>query len=382
MPGGLPGLQNRAASGDRVRGVRFPHTSAGGELRLTEHASGAGCGCKLSAGELSEVISGMSAELPTLPGVLVGPGPSDDAGVFDLGDGRTLVQSIDVFTPVVDDPFDWGRIAAANALSDLHAMGAEPLTALQLLCWPRDLGAPAASAVLDGAAAVLSEERCAVLGGHSIDDPVPKFGLSVTGLGRDELLTNAGARPGDRLVLTKALGTGVITTANSAGDVGRDRLDAAVDSMVRSNRAASLAAMRLGAHACTDVTGFGLLGHLLEMCRASGVCATVEVDALPVLPGVGDLLERNHLSGGARRNRSDAERAGVDCARVDPRAAWLACDPQTSGGLLVAVPPRAASVLVDELVAQGHPAALIGSVSAGAPGAATVALTGESPEWT
>lgn len=340
------------------------------DLRLTMHAPGAGCGCKLSASELQQLLGAVSASVPADPRVLVGPELSDDAGVFDLGDGRTLVQSVDVFTPVVDDAFDWGRIAAANALSDIYAMGATPVTALQILCWPRDLDAGVAARVLDGAAEVLGTASCSLLGGHSIDDPTPKFGLSVTGLGQGPALTNAGAVPGDALVLTKALGTGVVTAANAARAVEDDTLAAAVESMARLNADAAEVARTLGAHAVTDVTGFGLVGHLHEICRASGVSADIHAELLPVLPAVRSLIEQGHLSGGTRRNRADALAGGLRSADPESVHTWLACDAQTSGGLLVALDPVAAVAAVDELRGRGHPATLIGELNrCGADGA-------------
>lgn len=392
----------------RVRGVRFPPTSAdradpsrawagdmraeptdqerpagGGPgaaaVRLTEHATGAGCGCKLSASELRAVLGATTEHPRPDPRVLVGPELADDAGVFDLGGGRTMVQSVDVFTPVVDDARDWGRIAAANALSDVYAMGAGPVCALQILCWPRTLDPAVAAQVLDGAAEVLREASVAVIGGHSIDDPTPKFGLAVTGLGDSPPLTNAGARPGDALVLTKSLGTGVITAGSAAGVVSPSALAAAVGSMTRLNADAATAARRYGARAVTDVTGFGLVGHLTEVCAASGVAAAVDLATLPVLPSVPALIGRGHLSGGTRRNRADALSSGMRVDDPDAVGTWLACDAQTSGGLLVALPEHAATAMVAELCGSGHPAAVIGSLTAAAP-APVVTLHGDLPE--
>ncbi|MFV0316014.1 MAG: selenide, water dikinase SelD [Microthrixaceae bacterium] len=347
-------------------------------VRLTDHAPGAGCGCKLSASELAAVFAAVSHEAPTDARLIVGPERSDDAGVFDLGDGRTMVQSVDVFTPVVDDAFDWGRIAAANALSDIYAMGARPVTALQILCWPRALGYHVAARVLDGAGEVLADAGVCLLGGHSIDDSTPKFGLSVTGLGDGAPLTNAAAVPGDALVLTKALGTGVVTTANAAGSLDAATLATAVESMVRLNSDAATVAISHGAHAATDVTGFGLVGHLLEMCRASAVVAAVDTGSLPALPSVPELISAGHLSGGTRRNRQDAFAGGLAVEDPDAVGTWLACDAQTSGGLLVAAEPDAAEAIVGELRALGHPASVIGEIAAPSESAPVVQLTDRS----
>ncbi len=239
----------------------------------------------------------MNRSVPSNPTVVVGPEFSDDAGVIELGDGRCLVQSVDVFTPVVDDPYDWGRVAAANALSDIYAMGGRPLSALQILCWPRDMDLTLAALVLDGAAEVLDEARCPVLGGHSIHDATPKFGLAVSGLTEHAPTTNSGARPGDSLVLTKALGTGALTTANVHGELAAALLEMAVASMVRRNDEAADVAAQAGSHAVTDVTGFGLVGHLLEICRASDVSATLVAESLPELPGALDAIAAGHISG-------------------------------------------------------------------------------------
>ncbi|MCB1015746.1 MAG: selenide, water dikinase SelD, partial [Acidimicrobiales bacterium] len=229
--------------------------------RLTGFSHGAGCGCKLSAAELAAALGAMTRPLPTGPSVLVGPEGADDAGVFRLDERRALVQTLDFFTPVVDDPGDWGAIAAANALSDVYAMGGTPVTALNIVAWPREgLDLTLLAEVLDGAAGVLDEAGCALVGGHSIDDPEPKFGLSVTGLvDPDAMLTNAGGRPGDVLVLTKPLGTGVVTTAAKQGSCPDGALDAAVRSMTLLNADASRLATAHGARCATDVTGFGLL---------------------------------------------------------------------------------------------------------------------------
>ena len=331
------------------------------EPRLTAFSHGAGCGCKLSSGELAAALASMTRPLPDHPDLLVGPAGADDAGVFRIDDRRALVQTLDFFTPVVDDPGHWGAIAATNALSDVYAMGGDPLTALNIVAWPRE-GLPLTllGRVLDGAAEVLDRAGCALAGGHSIDDPEPKFGLSVTGLvDPDRVLTNAAGRAGDVLVLTKPLGTGVVTTAAKRGACPSEALAAAVASMTTLNATAARCAVGRGARCATDVTGFGLLGHLGEVVAASGVDAEVDAGALPLLPGVGALVAAGAIAGGTRRNRDDATH--VRWGDVEEERRWLACDAQTSGGLLVALPPEDASPLLADLAGEAPgPAVVVG----------------------
>jgi selenide, water dikinase len=272
------------------------------------------------------------------PDLIVGVGTADDAGVMALPgtDGRAIVQTVDYFTPIVDDPRDWGRIAAANALSDVYAMGADPLTALQLLGWPRDvIPFSVATEVMRGGADVMAEAGCVIAGGHSIDDAEPTYGFAVTGLvDVVRVVSNAGARVGDRLVLTKPLGSGIIATAHKAERCPGDVLAAAVEVMVHLNRRAGSLLYETDAHAATDITGFGLLGHLAEMLDASGVGAVIESTAVPVLEGVDELLQQGFYPGGSKRNLAAAEpRLSGDLSR-----ARILADAQTSGGLLVALP--------------------------------------------
>jgi len=290
------------------------------------------------------------------PDLVVGVEGSDDAGVFRLSDDLFLVQSVDFFTPIVDEADDWGRIAAANALSDLYAMGAKPLLALQLVGWPRDvLPFDLLGDVLEGAAEVMAAAGVTIVGGHSIDDPEPKFGFAVTGtVPPDAITTNRGARPGDALVLTKPIGTGLIATGIKRGIVEPDVRDRAVEVMVRLNDDAAAAARRHGARAVTDVTGFGLVGHLGEMLGEVG--ATVDASSVPTIDGAIDLARQGVVPGGTKRNRADAEQfAHFD--GVDDATALLLTDAQTSGGLLVAADPDAARSLVDDI----DGAAVIGS---------------------
>jgi selenide,water dikinase len=309
---------------------------------LTSLSHGAGCGCKLPAAAIGPLLAGLPPV--TDPNVLVGFQTSDDAGVYRLRDDLALVQTVDFFTPIVDDPFDFGRIAATNALSDVYAMGATPVSALNLVAFSlADLGEEPLLEILRGAAAVAAEAGVAIVGGHSIEDSEPKFGMAVTGVVHpDEVLTNAGGRAGDVLVLTKPLGAGAVATALKRGLPGAP-LEAAVEAMCRLNRDAALAAREARAHAMTDVTGFGLLGHLGELARASGLAAEVRAQAVPAIEGVLELLDdpqERAIAGWTRRNRAHAEEFSSFAPSVSQARRWLVCDAMTSGGLLVAAPPE------------------------------------------
>jgi selenide,water dikinase len=314
-------------------------------VALTSLSHGAGCGCKLPAAAIGELLLRIPGNAD--PNVLVGFETSDDAGVYRLRDDLAIVQTVDFFTPIVDDPFDFGRIAAANALSDVYAMGGTPVSALNLVAFSlQELGEQVLVEILSGGAAIAAEAGVAILGGHSIEDAEPKYGLAVTGVVHpDEVLTNAGGRAGDVLVLTKPLGAGAVSTAVKRGlpDVP---LDAAVAVMTTLNRDASVAARAAGAHGMTDVTGFGLLGHLHELALASGLSAEVEAAAVPAIEGVLALLEdETAVAGGTRRNRAYAEGFSSFAESVDPARRWLVCDAMTSGGLLVSLPEAAADSL-------------------------------------
>jgi selenide,water dikinase len=282
------------------------------------------------------------------PNVLVGFGTSDDAGVYRVRDDLAIVQTVDFFTPIVDDPFDFGRIAAANALSDIYAMGATPLSALNLVAFSlQELGEEVLLEILRGGATVAAEAGVAIIGGHSIEDAEPKFGMAVTGVVHpDEVITNAGGRRGDALVLTKPLGAGAVSTAIKRGLPAP--LSEAVAVMTALNHAGAAAAGSAGAHAMTDVTGFGLLGHLHELAAGSGLAAEVDAEAVPVIDGVLELLsdeEETAVAGGTRRNRAHAEEFTSFASWVPAARRWLLSDAMTSGGLLVALPPhRAAEV--------------------------------------
>jgi selenide,water dikinase len=331
-------------------------------IALTSLSHGAGCGCKLPAAALLPIVRDLPAA--TAPELLVGSATADDAAVWRLSDELALVQTVDFFTPVVDDPYDFGRIAAANALSDVYAMGGRPLTALNLVAWPlQSLGPDALTEVLRGGIDVVRSAGAEVVGGHSIDDPEPKYGLAVTGaVHPDKVLTNAGGRAGDALVLTKPLGGGAIVTARKRGGADDELLARAVAVMAALNADASAAAVAAGASAMTDVTGFGLLGHLHTLARESGLAAEIDAAAVPAIDGVDELLaDDGAVSGGSRANREYAAGfASVD-AGVDAWRARLVCDATTSGGLLVAIDPAragdVAGAVVGELVA-GPPGAI------------------------
>jgi selenide,water dikinase len=300
------------------------------------------------------------------PDLLVGTATGDDAGVWRIDDDRALVATADFITPIVDDTRDWGRIAAANSVSDVYAMGGRPLFALNLVAWnSAELSTSELVDVLGGAAEVAAECGYLTIGGHTIDDEVPKFGLAVIGeVSPGRILTNTGLRAGDALVFTKMLGTGVVATAIKAGSAPESVIAAAVESMRRTNARAGAAALRARAAGCTDITGFGLLGHLGQMATASGVDIVIDVAKVPVLPGVRELVERDVVAGGTRRNL-EWMRPRVDMDGVDEATALILADAQTSGGLAFGAAPASAAGAVAELSAAGVPAALIGEVRAG-----------------
>jgi len=307
------------------------------------------------------------------PRLLVRAGAFDDAGVVRLSDELALVQSVDFFTPVVDEPFDFGRIAAANALSDIYAMGAKPLSALAVCTFPVDtLPLSVLEKTLAGGLALLREEGVLLLGGHTVKGPEFTYGLAVTGLvhpGR--LRTNAGARAGDQLILTKALGTGVLATALKRGELPEEAEKAMVASMTETNRRSAEACEGVEVHALTDITGFGLLGHALEMAEASGVALEIYAATLPLLPGARAAAEAGAIPAGLTANRSWIE-AKVDLSVVDSTTANLLCDPQTSGGLLAAVVERDAGTLLARCSERGVRATVVGRVIEGPGGTARV----------
>ncbi|MEW2299771.1 selenide, water dikinase SelD [Streptomyces sp. NPDC006655] len=323
-------------------------------VRLTQFAHGGGCACKIPPGELEEVVSGLTA--PSLSGtdspLLVGLATGDDAAVVTVpgARGTAVVCTADFFTPVVDEPYDWGRIAAANALSDVYAMGGRPLLAVNLLGWPRDrLPFELAREVLRGGLDVATEAGCHVGGGHSVDDPEPKYGMAVTGVADPaRLLRNDTGRPGLPLSLTKPLGVGVLNNRHKATG---ERFEQAVATMTALNRDASAAALAAGAGCATDVTGFGLLGHLHKLARASGVTAVLDTAAVPYLEGAREAVRDGYVSGGTRRNLEWVA-PYTDFGDTDADTRLLLADAQTSGGLLVAGEVPGAPV-IGELVPRG-----------------------------
>ncbi len=331
---------------------------------LTSLSHGAGCGCKIGAAALAPILAGLPRSAD--PAVLVGPALADDAGVYRLRDDLALVSTADFFTPIVDDPRDFGRIAATNALSDVYAMGGEPVTALNLVAFPLEtLGPEILREILRGGADVAAAAGVAIVGGHSIDDPEPKYGLAVTGtIHPDAVLTNAGGRAGDALVLTKPLGAGAVATGLKRGLVQPPLLARAVEVMTTLNADAARAARAAGAHALTDVTGFGLLGHLHELTGASGVGAELDAAAVPAIEGVEALLAgEDATAGGSRRNRAHAEEFATFAEAVPEWRRRLVTDAMTSGGLLAAVPPGRAGKV---------PGAVVGRLTDGPAGTIAV----------
>jgi selenide,water dikinase len=337
-------------------------------IELTQQVAAAGCAAKLGPGDLAQVLH----LLPTFnhPDLLVGTETNDDAGVFRLTPELAIVNTVDFFTPIVDDPFVFGQVAAANALSDIYAMGAEPTTAMNIVGFPKGkMEIEVLVEILKGGADKVKEAGAVVVGGHSIIDPEIKYGMAVTGvIHPDRIIRNVGAREGDAIVLTKPLGTGIITTTakvttakvvSGFSRTSRTSLTAAIASMVTLNATASTIMRRYPVHACSDVTGFGLLGHAQEMASGSGVTIVLDSSALPLLEGAPDLAEEGHLTGGCRRNRAFLQdKISVDSS-VRPGLVEVAFDPQTSGGLLIALPHADAQRLVVELRANGVGAATV-----------------------
>jgi selenide, water dikinase len=350
-------------------------------VRLTRFSHGAGCACKLSPADLRTVLGlvrGLDAPVGPAadPDLLVGLDTADDAAVYRLRDDLAVVVTTDFFTPIVDDPYDWGRIAATNALSDVYAMGGAPLLALNLVAWPREsLPFELLALVLDGGADVVRAAGALVAGGHSIDDAEPKYGLAVVGtVHPDRVFTNAGARAGDDLVLTKPIGLGVISTAVKRDAATPELVGEAVRVMTALNAGARDAALELGdaVHAATDVTGFGLVGHARELLAASGVAGELDAAAVPVIAGVRELVAAGMVAGGTQRNHAFVSDT-TDWGKLPEAAQLLLADAQTSGGLLIAVAPDRTDDLVDALGRQeALAAAVVGRCAPGPAGHLTV----------
>ena len=323
-------------------------------VALTSLSHGAGCACKIGAADLARLVSGLP--VATDENLLVGFEGQDDAAVYRLTDELAVVLTSDFFTPIVDDPYDFGRIAATNALSDVYAMGATPRVAINLLaCSVSELGYDVPQRILSGGAEIAKAAGAALGGGHSIDDPEPKYGLAVVGtVHPDEVLTNSGATAGDAVVLTKPVGSGLVTTAAKRGLAPASTLAEAIEVMTTLNAAASESARAAEAHAVTDVTGFGLVGHLHELCGSSGVAARIDADRVPAITGALELArDERCIAGGTRRNLEHAE-GFVEWNDVAEEQRVLLSDAMTSGGLLVAVPPanaeRVGGTVIGELL--------------------------------
>ncbi len=310
------------------------------------------------------------------PNLLVGIATGDDASVYRISDELALVQTVDFFPPVVDDPFSYGAVSAANSLSDIYATGARPLTALNIVAFPKDLPRQILKDILRGGSSKAAEAGIPIVGGHTIDDAEPKYGMAITGIVRPgEQLTNADARPGDVLVLTKPLGSGIITTAAKADRATESVLHQAIRHMATLNKAAAEAAVAVGVKACTDITGYGLLGHLRGMARASGVAARVCFPDVPLMAGAWSLAVEQEISpSGTQRNRTYHDHAVCWDPGTHPEAHRILYDPQTSGGLLICVPEAKAGALMAELASRGvDDATIVGAITDGPP--ATIRVT-------
>jgi selenide, water dikinase len=321
-------------------------------IHLTHFSHGAGCGCKLSPMVLDKMLAGVQTIPGADPRLIVGNHERDDAAVYDLGQDRYLISTTDFFLPIVDDPFQFGRIAAANAISDVYAMGGNPIMAIAILGWPIDKLAPEiAGQVLEGGRSICAEAGIPLAGGHSIDNPEPIFGLAVNGLvDKQNLKTNAGGKAGDLLLLTKSLGVGLLATAEKKGILLPEHTGKAAESMMRLNSIGAALGSIAGVHALTDVTGFGLLGHLAEVCRASHVQAQLDFSAIQQIVDLSSYIEAKSIPGGTNRNwASYGERIGV----ITEYQRVILADPQTSGGLLMSVEPESLGVVQSLLLAHG-----------------------------
>jgi selenide, water dikinase len=330
-----------------------------GTVRLTRLVEKAGCASKIDQAFLKSVLK----DLPAIddPRVLVGVPAGDDAGIYDMGNGQALVQTVDVFTPSVDDPYTFGQVAAANSVSDIYAMGGTPLTALSVVGFPvRRIPDQAMSEILRGGIDKMKEAGCAVIGGHSINDPEVKAGFAVTGIiDKDRVVSNAGARPGDVLILTKPLGTGIVAFAAQIDRAGPASVQAAAASMTALNKTAAELMIEFGAHACTDVTGFSLMGHLTEMARSSGVDVEVIWDDLPLFEGVLEYAAAGILPGAVERNKESCADRVLASERLPQEMVDICFDAQTSGGLLIAIEQTKSAAFLKALYDQGVSAATI-----------------------
>jgi selenide,water dikinase len=344
-------------------------------VRLTQYSHGAGCGCKIAPDVLGEILSGSQIDPDQYPDLLVGNHSRDDAAAIDLGDGRAVLTTTDFFMPIVDDPFDFGRVAATNAISDIYAMGGRPLAAIAILGWPIDtLAAPIAAQVIAGGRSVCASLGFPLAGGHSIDCPEPIFGLAVTGeVPLQQLKRNSTGCAGDRLYLTKPLGIGILTTAEKQGKLLDRHLGVATQLMCQPNQIGQQLAAIPGVNAMTDVTGFGLLGHLLEFCEGGHLSAQIHRPSVALMDGLSDYIAQGCTPGGTARNFNACQK---HTSSFTPRDQSIFCDPQTSGGLLVAVAPEATEEVEKLLIAAGLPHQSIGTLEPTAGNLCQVRLTG------
>jgi len=308
------------------------------KVKLTSLSHGSGCGCKIGREALSHILRHLPQVID--PNVMIGTATADDAAVYKIDEKRALVQTVDFFTPVVDDPYDYGRIAAANAISDIYAMGGRPLFALSIIAFPIEtLPLSVLEGIIRGGTDKAREAGIEIIGGHSIDDPEPKYGLCVTGIiEQDKVIRNDRARPGDLLILTKPLGTGIISKAIKSGDASAADIEEAVRVMAFLNRGASEAMVEAGIKAATDVTGFGLLGHLYGMLKGSHVGALLKSSAIPVIQGASDYAEKGFIPEGTRNNLASMDKNVVWSAAISNETKYILADAQTSGGLLISCP--------------------------------------------
>ena len=307
-------------------------------MRLTEYSHGSGWACKLSQGELAQVLKQLQQNNHSNPEILVGLDNPDDGAVIDLGNNLKIVQTVDFFTPILDDPYDWGRVAAANALSDIYAMGGVPISSLQLVSWPReDIGFDILSSVINGGSDVMKSANCSIVGGHSIDDKEPKYGFAVTGIINEKIYKKTDIKKGDRLFLTKPLGSGIIATAIKKGKAEKEAISQVTEIMTTLNDRGLEVAKNLNANAVTDVTGFGLLGHLLEMIGESDLSVNLYSNKIPILKYAEQYLEQGIYPSGSKRNL-EAVRENIQFDKSDESVVNLIADAQTGGGLLFSSP--------------------------------------------
>jgi len=338
-------------------------------IKLTSFSSKGGCGCKIGPGDLTQVIRSLPAPTPD-PNLLVGIDTSDDAGVYKLTDNLAIVQTVDFFTPIVDDPYSFGQVAAANAISDIYAMGGKPLTALNIVAFPiKTLDKQVLADIMRGAGDKMQEAGVTLVGGHSIDDNEPKFGLAVTGLVHpNKVRTNASSVAGDKLILTKPIGVGILTTSIKKDKLSADEIQRVTEVMATLNKKAAETMEPYDVHACTDVTGFGLLGHALEMAKGSGVGIRINAKDVPILPRVRELAEDGFVPGGTKNNFAHVQDSITFPEHLDQVGQWILCDAVTSGGLLISVEGGQAEELLSKLKQSGVEAAIIGETVTDHPG--------------